>query len=101
MMSKRSTGFKCPQCDGQLRVHDSRPIATLFNNHHVIRRRRKCMNCTYRVSTYECVGNPQHEMHLLRQMMTRLNRVKQELDLVHRELRNMLTDIEKDGLGES
>lgn len=42
--------MKCPYCSGlESKVVDSRPT----DEHHTIRRRRECINCTQRFTTYE------------------------------------------------
>ncbi len=45
--------MKCPECDAQTEVKDSRPGAD-----NTIRRRRRCAGCHLRFTTYEVVGTP-------------------------------------------
>ena len=40
--------MKCPKCDGKTIVTNSRP-----SEKKTIRRRRECMDCGYRFTTYE------------------------------------------------
>lgn len=53
---QKATGMHCPGCGRKLRkVIDSRPVPG------GIRRRRVCLNCDQRVTTFECietVGRP-------------------------------------------
>ena len=46
--------MNCPHCGGETTVRDSRPAP---NN--TFRRRRKCIACQRRVTTYESTVNPQ------------------------------------------
>lgn len=39
--------YPCPMCMGKTKVIDSRP------SHDVVRRRRKCLACQYRFTTFE------------------------------------------------
>lgn len=43
--------FRCLRCDGNLRVVDSR--STNFMGEKTIIRRRRCLNCDHRFTTYE------------------------------------------------
>lgn len=45
--------FPCVKCGGYTAVVDSRP--TTYRGAHSIRRRRRCKQCGYRVSTFEVV----------------------------------------------
>lgn len=49
MKAERSSnsGFPCPKCDGRTGVRDSRQV---FDG---IRRRRRCLTCEYRFTTWE------------------------------------------------
>lgn len=44
--------MKCPECDGQTDVKDSRPGAKSST------RRHRCRVCQWRFTTYEIVGTP-------------------------------------------
>lgn len=44
--------MNCQKCNGETRVTDSRPV------NHTIRRRRVCMSCGFRVTTWESTINP-------------------------------------------
>lgn len=48
-------GFQCPKCGGQNRcqVKDSRP--SNYHGRPTIRRRRACIKCKYRFTTYELI----------------------------------------------
>ena len=43
--------FKCTDCNGPMQVIDSRP--TTVNEKKGIRRRRKCLGCGLRITTFE------------------------------------------------
>ena len=45
----------CPECKGHMAVHDSRAVK--FKMQETIKRRRVCVDCGYRVFTYEVVGD--------------------------------------------
>ena len=45
---------RCPHCGGDSRVTDSRP------NGPARKRRRACLTCPYRWSTYESLIDPSH-----------------------------------------
>lgn len=46
----------CPVCDGESQVKDSRPASILGGTS--IRRRRVCLTCQYRWTTFEIVLQP-------------------------------------------
>jgi transcriptional regulator NrdR family protein len=48
-MMERSGSFSCPKCGKKTGVVDSRPNET----NDAVRRRRKCLGCHYRFTTYE------------------------------------------------
>jgi len=47
-----SEPFPCPLCGTKMGIVDSRP--TLLGNAAAVRRRRKCLQCNHRLTTYEC-----------------------------------------------
>jgi transcriptional regulator NrdR family protein len=44
--------MKCPKCEGNMGVVDSRPT-----DENTIKRRRKCDDCGFRVTTHEGIGD--------------------------------------------
>jgi transcriptional repressor NrdR len=44
--------LKCPQCDNQTHVLESRAVDTV-ESPNSIRRRRECLSCKFRFTTYE------------------------------------------------
>lgn len=51
-----SESFKCPACSFGMRVMDSRPTSSTINGQAGVRRRRECLNCKTRITTYEVSG---------------------------------------------
>jgi transcriptional repressor NrdR len=47
----KEPGLRCPKCNNKTRVTDSRPL----NRNQKIRRRRECVKCKERFTTYEFV----------------------------------------------
>ena len=48
-------GFPCPQCESRMDVKDSRQ--TNYHHRPSIRRRRRCRECGWSVTTYEILDN--------------------------------------------
>lgn len=63
--------MKCPLCDhDKVRAVDSRPTTG-----NAIRRRRRCVKCGHRFSTYEIAGSELEELENLKEMSEKLNQL--------------------------
>lgn len=76
----------CPKCDcANSAVKDSRPTM-LGTGHAAIRRRRACLKCTYRWTTFETVYGDQRLGQQVKKLTAILQRATQDLQSVCAEL---------------
>lgn len=47
----RDVSFSCPKCESRMGIKESRP--TVYQGQPTIRRRRVCLGCGHRLTTYE------------------------------------------------
>jgi|SRR5579859_2274817 len=73
-----SYAHRCPACGGpRVRITDSRPLAT--GSAPIVRRRRKCLACPHRWSTYEV---PADAYHAMQDLMRQIRMWKQTVDQI-------------------
>jgi transcriptional regulator NrdR family protein len=71
-------GITCPRCgDGHTRVTDSRP-----HQHDAIRRRRACLRCDHRFTTYERITIAIPTVHAISARLDAIGRAIRELQIV-------------------
>jgi transposase-like protein len=67
LVENRSGGLRCPSCGGACAVVDSRPSSDAH------RRRRKCLDCDYRFTTFERPAGAEVFTDELREILTHLD----------------------------
>lgn len=78
------SGFQCPQCGGATKVKDSRAV----RGPSYVRRRRRCLNCGFRFTTYERWAESDEAANLL---------LKQRLTAAHRRFSDELRSLVEGG----
>lgn len=69
-------GMTCPKCGGETGVYETRP--TTFNR---FRRRRKCLDCGFRFTTYEEAKNKELDAEAIREKwIAAINKAVEELN---------------------
>ena len=80
-------GVRCSVCGGKTEVLDSRPSSV--GGSRAVRRRRKCMSCPYRFSTYEI-----EEGALLKQLQ-RLEAIMPKLAVLRESIGTAMEELQK------
>jgi C4-type Zn-finger protein len=77
--------MKCPSCqtDTHLKVINSR------ETHNVIRRRRECEECKYRLTTYEYI-EPMSKQEKLELLGVDINDIINKLGIIQKNIRDSL-----------
>lgn len=70
--------FHCSKCNGKMRVVDSRATGAVDGS-CAIRRRRECVKCEIRITTYETVIDATDTIRIKGVMQTRLRNLLIEL----------------------
>lgn len=75
MAGDKPSGLVCPRCRADTYVVDTRP------GDKTVRRRRKCVACDHRFTTYECIDAPDP---LLRQITETLDNLEMQIRVAKR-----------------
>lgn len=87
MNESEASAFACPACGGKTAVKDSRPVPG-----NVIRRRRHCLNCRVRTTTFEVEARRYSEVSGitgLELIRTRTARIFQDISYIASHLEAM------------
>lgn len=81
----------CPMCGKNSTVKDSRPAEVVhpsqYTSVNAIRRRRECVGCRYRWTTWETTGGDQRMFARMQKLLEHINHLRNSLDTIMIEIK--------------